>query len=907
MSSFFVSLRFWLCLCSLCCIWQSMTVRCEDEVGQNFVVRALNGYAAIMNRIRKIHEMYSSVQQTQHEQEYKDAQRHQMEQKLPADDIEQQQQLIEQLLEQYGVQSSPSPRSLSNFDNYYIPVIDELFGFNDAEHEDAIDPVTAQQMHEENKQAQHDYIRRRLQEDTTSSSQSDALCNNENMTSPYDTDYKFMFVAFDECNLTSSTNPNGSILHTTSDVTNISLLNTPILYSPNCEFVLVLNGHTGQLQVLASQQTFPVWTSSAPISNNDGVFSAQFDRNTGDLTVWSDGDLVWQASNTSHWQQQLDDSGPFVLRMTDTLGEAEIVNHNEDVRWFSFGFSANYDMRYSVYVANLTDSTGNVVFSMAMEVRLLTHKQKHLYLSLEYVTADKTNLTEQEQAYMSLMLSVEYKFNVSVYKLSSNNIGDQYVVYDPDLPMIYSLIHDQAAQKLSISESHTFLCIDNQTRYFAVELLPFEYDIAVETDEQNYTLHLQPANTTQDAEFLYHENDQNYTLFINPWNPCNEGKPVLAQKRDRECYVKSSEDDAIAAYHEFANNDAYSNVNMKYVFQSPQCVDQVLSGNRTLNDSSIVFPANFTNHSCESYIISVTANNITTTMINPYFTSTFCSAIREECGSDNDGFYQICLDYVLSLCTCYCPRDKQGSKCQNFRDYSCKLNIVNANMTECELMTQEELNQHGRDDYDVTLDGDKPCFFIDEQGDIESVVQLHCYFDDGYQAHSQTWEELVDYDIFAENVSFTYCLGNDSSPFALTKQPPLSTLRLKIFNFARIFNDDEAYSIPLTLEHWSGHKYVYHTRSLPTLNDAYKVGGRIYIEYQLWQMDDEGNQQNRINVERRFYDIDHWQLPPSDAAKLSSSQKWFIAISVVCLVVMVVYCIWQCNKWCQKLEHEKND
>ena len=388
-------------------------------------------------------------------------------------------------------------------------------------------------------------------------------------------------------------------------------------------------------------------------------------------------------------------------------------------------------------------------------------------------------------------------------------------------------------------------------------------------------------------------------------NPCNEGIPVLAQNSNRECFIKYDIDDAILSYDQYSSNAAYSNVNMKYIFKSSTCVNEILSGNKTLNET--VFPDDLTIESCEDYNISIVENNITSYVINPYFNSSYCSILRQECGSKiNNGYFDICLDYTQSICTCYCPRDKKGTDCSEYRDYDCKLNILNANMTECELMTQEQLNEHGRSDYDVTLDGDKPCFFIDEQDDIQSVIQLHCYFTDS-DSHSQVWEELVDYQIFDDNITFEYCLGNETSTFALTSEPPSSTLRVKIFNFARIFSDNETYVIPLNISHWSGDEYIYHDRNMGSLNKDYKIGGRVYIEYQLWQMDQDGNQQNRVHVERRFYDIDHWTMPLSNQNALDSSQKWFIAITSISLFMSIVYCVWQCNKWCKRLEHEKTD
>ncbi len=52
-------------------------------------------------------------------------------------------------------------------------------------------------------------------------------------------------------------------------------------------------------------------------------------------------------------------------------------------------------------------------------------------------------------------------------------------------------------------------------------------------------------------------------------------------------------------------------------------------------------------------------------------------------------------------------------------------------------MTQE-LNSLGRDDYDAP---------IDENVNIESIIQLNCYFTDSI-SNSKVWEELIDYKIY---------------------------------------------------------------------------------------------------------------------------------------------------------------
>ncbi len=306
-----------------------------------------------------------------------------------------------------------------------------------------------------------------------------------------------------------------------------------------------------------------------------------------------------------------------------------------------------------------------------------------------------------------------------MYELSSNNIGDTYVIYDP--------IYKKFSDRLRISESHTFLCIDNNTRYFNINFIPFTYNISIQTSENNnYSLLIYEYNN-RNIDDIYYYNNTNYSFFIKPWNPCNEGKPVLATNTNRECFIKYDLNNAMKQFNIYKSNKAYSNINMKYIFKSQQCVNNILNGTSNSINESIVFPKNFSMELCENYYIQINEFNktlnktINKQIINKYFNSSYCNILRNNC----TGYYSTCLDYTSSICTCYCPRDKKGINCEEFRDYDCKLNILNANMTECELMTQEELNSHGRDDYDVTIDGDKPCFFINENGNIESIIQLN--------------------------------------------------------------------------------------------------------------------------------------------------------------------------------------
>ena len=145
-------------------------------------------------------------------------------------------------------------------DDYHIPFIDEIFGFNQNNEED-LDPEEIKQMQQKQRESQHNYIRRRLNEEHDDNDM--MTCNNHNITSSYDTDYKYMFKPFENCNIS---NINNTQLIVTEDKTKINITDSPILYSPNCEFMLVLNSINSQLQIIAAQQTYPVWSSSNTIT-----------------------------------------------------------------------------------------------------------------------------------------------------------------------------------------------------------------------------------------------------------------------------------------------------------------------------------------------------------------------------------------------------------------------------------------------------------------------------------------------------------------------------------------------------------------------------------------------------------------------------------------------------------------
>ena len=108
------------------------------------------------------------------------------------------------------------------------------------------------------------------------------------------------------------------------------------------------------------------------------------------------------------------------------------------------------------------------------------------------------------------MIGTEYKWNVSVYELSSMPFLNHSVVYDPDLPMIYTVPHGNVSERLSISESNTFLCMDNDTKYFNVEILPFSTKISVIDNTTNYTLSMSPTAVTNEAMYVHHGNESNH-------------------------------------------------------------------------------------------------------------------------------------------------------------------------------------------------------------------------------------------------------------------------------------------------------------------------------------------------------------------------------------------------------------
>ena len=222
-------------------------------------------------------------------------------------------------------------------------------------------------------------------------------------------------------------------------------------------------------------------------------------------------DTIWSAETTSNWN--IDDhlfEAPFKLTFTDNSGEIRIIDNKSQLRWYSHGANPYRNWRETPYLVNLTNSDGDNLYSMKMIVLLGTHFEKHFHLYFEYEINDNINITDNIQMYINLMIDMQYKFNVSVYELSVNDIGDQYIIYDPDQPMIYSLINGKGSTQLDITQSHTFLCIDKNPRYFNVEVIPFENNINIITDDANYTLIINRYIDSTDSSYINHQNDQNY-------------------------------------------------------------------------------------------------------------------------------------------------------------------------------------------------------------------------------------------------------------------------------------------------------------------------------------------------------------------------------------------------------------
>ena len=129
----------------------------------------------------------------------------------------------------------------------------------------------------------------------------------------------------------------------------------------------------------------------------------------------------------------------------------------------------------------------------------------------------------------------------------------------------------------------------------------------------------------------------------------------------------------------------------------------------------------------------------------------------------------------------------------------------------------------------------------------------------------------IEHVLFAANASleFAYCLGNASTPFALTRAPPQRSLRIKAFDFARVFSDAAASSAPLELAHWSGERRVRHNFLMAALPASFKLGGRVYVEYQLWQMPvvAAGHQLRAHGLRRALLRLALQQVVPTARAK----------------------------------------
>ncbi len=193
--------------------------------------------------------------------------------------------------------------------------------------------------------------------------------------------------------------------------------------------------------------------------------------------------------------------------------------------------------------------------------------------------------------------------------------------------------------------SHTFLCINNNTLYFNINVIPFTYNICIQNNNNNNPLLIYEYNNRNIDNIDYY-NNTNYSFFIEPWNPCNEGNPVLTQNTNRQCFIKYNLNDAMEQFSIYKSKEAYSNINMKYIFKSEQCVNNILNGNVSIN-KSIMFPKNCSMELCENYCTKKEFNEtlnktINKEIINKYFNSNYCNILRKEC----NGPFSICLDYV---------------------------------------------------------------------------------------------------------------------------------------------------------------------------------------------------------------------------------------------------------------------
>ena len=157
---------------------------------------------------------------------------------------------------------------------------------------------------------------------------------------------------------------------------------------------------------------------------------------------------------------------------------------------------------------------------------------------------------------------------------------------------------------------------------------------------------------------------------------------------------------------------------------------------------------------------------------------------------------------------------------------------------------------------------------------------------------------MTGYTYHTNNISFDYCIGDENSIFALSELLQGSYIRIKIFNFGRLYDSTYEYFIGLEPIDFAGIGNITHTISLDELPSDYKLGGRIYFEYHLYVS------YTRIAVARRFYDIEGWKMPPANDG--TSSIVW-AAILTVIMLIFVVYFVYHCNKRCQKLEHEKSE
>ena len=169
----------------------------------------------------------------------------------------------------------------------------------------------------------------------------------------------------------------------------------------------------------------------------------------------------------------------------------------------------------------------------------------------------------------------------------------------------------------------------------------------------------------------------------------------------------------------------------------------------------------------------------------------------------------------LNISSCICPIDRSGPSCATDRLINCSVNLISP-PPDCGWPAYQDL----QDPKDYLLDGDRACYVY---GSIDSLVELDYALNCNFITSSSN-----------SNSSYSFSYWLDASPQFALSRPQDWSLRLKLFNFNKLSDNNATFWVNLTKDQMMGSELFRISFALNEINERYWHGNRIYGEL-AWQ------------------------------------------------------------------------